>query len=305
MSLSFRCGARVAAVALTATVVLVGGQVQSADAADSTPGRSGGCLREGSIFDFQCPVMPAPESPYRRPLHVQSAPHAAPSAWSRSRARHIDHAEHSDAPVHAYGHEVHPVSHRAVPAPHPVEQVRNTQARPHTEQAFAHRPARTVTPAQHPASTPAAQTTEPSAQTVAPAQQSAPAPAANPPAQQSAPAPAANPPAQQSAPAPAANPPAQQSGKPSVQSVAPPQHSAPAADPPAQQPTAPTVQAVAPVQHPAETPSVNPPAQRPTQPKAHTEAASRGRTAPRTHTTAHRLEAARAHVKRHLPHSGY
>jgi hypothetical protein len=292
MSLSFRCGARVAAVALTATVVLVGGQVQSADAADSTPGRSGGCLREGSIFDFQCPVMPAPESPYRRPLHVQSAPHAAPSAWSRSRARHIDHAEHSDAPVHAYGHEVHPVSHRAVPAPHPVEQVRNTQARPHTEQAFAHRPARTVTPAQHPASTPAAQTTEPSAQTVAPAQQSAPAPAANPPAQQSA-------------PAPAANPPAQQSGKPSVQSVAPPQHSAPAADPPAQQPTAPTVQAVAPVQHPAETPSVNPPAQRPTQPKAHTEAASRGRTAPRTHTTAHRLEAARAHVKRHLPHSGY
>ncbi|HEX3829162.1 MAG TPA: hypothetical protein VHV82_18010 [Sporichthyaceae bacterium] len=279
MSLSFRCGARVAAVALTATVVLVGGQVQSADAADSTPGRSGGCLREGSIFDFQCPVMPAPESPYRRPLHVQSAPHAAPSAWSRSRARHIDHAEHSDAPVHAYGHEVHPVSHRAVPAPHPVEQVRNTQARPHTEQAFAHRPARTVTPAQHPASTPAAQTTEPSAQTVAPAQQSA--------------------------PAPAANPPAQQSGKPSVQSVAPPQHSAPAADPPAQQPTAPTVQAVAPVQHPAETPSVNPPAQRPTQPKAHTEAASRGRTAPRTHTTAHRLEAARAHVKRHLPHSGY
>ncbi len=175
MSLSFRCGARVAAVALTTTVVLVGGQVRSADAADSSPGRAGGCLREGSIFDFQCPVMPVPESPDRRPLHVQSTPHTAPSAWSRSRARHLDHAERSDAPVHADGHVVrhpvsHPVSHRAVPAQHPVEQARSTQAGPHTEQAFVHHPARTVTPAQPPASTPAAPATQPSVQSVTPAQ---------------------------------------------------------------------------------------------------------------------------------------
>jgi hypothetical protein len=292
MGSSFRCAARVAAVALSATVVLVAGQVQWADAAHSSPGRAGGCLRQGSIFDFQCPVMPAPED--TGPVHVKSAPHPAPAAWSRARARHIDHAQRSDAPVHAYGREVHrPVVHHAVNAQHPVEQARTTQARPHTEQAPAHR-SRTVAPAQQPAQAPTTDT--PAQATNTPAQ------ATNTPAQ------ATNTPAR----APAADTPAQQPGKPSVQNVAPAQQpaQAPTTNTPAQRSTQPTTQAAAPAHQPAEEPTVNPPTENPptersTQPMARTEAASRARTAPRTHPTAHRLDGARAHVKRHLPHSGY
>src|ERR1700742_2706953 len=84
MRSDLRCAGKVGAVGFAAVVVLVGGQVQSAQAATNQPGRPGGCIRQGTVLESECPVMPDAADRYGRSLRTEST-HPAPAAFARPR----------------------------------------------------------------------------------------------------------------------------------------------------------------------------------------------------------------------------